>query len=258
MYIQSAFPSDISTYTKRFERMAIYGAEIVQQDIKCGLTLREEVNDNLSSELVERLRNLIGPLRDEEIFRDRLVHILTRYRRYLAVAKTVMRKERRKQFSTLLSKAQGFLIAVDALHPEVRQSLETVLDAQTLDERWEGFDFFDLEQPVPSHDDSLDQMQSLTRNIIEACHMELKLLDESKSEKRGSRKPSLDQLLIDLVELFEAETGQPAVSSCYRDETSEDGYNGKFFNMTKTLLDEIDPGSYDTSAALGIRILRLI
>ncbi|CUK08273.1 hypothetical protein RUE5091_03059 [Ruegeria denitrificans] len=228
------------------------------EDIECGLTIREEVDQNLSGELIDRMRNLIEAQRDETVFRDRLVHVLTRYQRYLAVTKTVMRKERRKQISALLGKAQGFLVTMEALHPEVRQSLESVLDANTLDDRWEGYDFFDLDQPIPSHDDTLDQAQSMTRKIIEACHLELDLLDESKSDKRGSRKPSLDQLLIDLAGLFEAETEQPAASNCYRDETSKDAYNGKFFNMAKTLLDEIDPGSYDTSAALGIRILRVI
>lgn len=227
-------------------------------EIDFGMTLRDEVNADLSDELVARVRDLIGAQRTETLFRDRLVHILTRYEVYLAGTKTTTRNEVRKQISSLQKKAQGLLHVLEALQPEIRQSLEGRLNALTEDNRWEGFDFFDTNQPLPQDDNSLQLAKSACGNIVEACFLELELLEETRTSKRGSRNPALDQLLIDLAALYETETGHLARSQCYRDETSEDGYGGRFYCMAKAVLDEVVQGSYETPAALGIRILRLL
>lgn len=222
------------------------------------VSLRDQVKAGLSDALIEWLYEHLESQRDPDAFRDRLVHLLTRYEHYLAGTKTATRNDYRKQISTLQSKAQGLLTALDDLHPEIRQSLEGQFNELTHDTRWTGVDVFDLDQPLPDDDDSLQQATTATRRIIDACRLEIEFLEGTRGAKKGSRNPALDQLIIDLAALYETETGLAARSHCYRDETSENDYNGKFFCMVKLVLDSYAPKSYETPAALGIRILRTL
>ncbi|MCK8462839.1 hypothetical protein MUY35_03130 [Aliiroseovarius sp. S1339] len=222
------------------------------------MSSREEIAERVSDEIVDRLHQLIEGQREIHLFKDRLVHFLTRYERYLANTPQVTRKERRTQVSRLRDKTSGFLSALTELHDQVVRDINTQLDHITHDDRWEGFDFFNKDQDLPPTDETLEQAKLACERILEVCHGELDHLNSTKGVKKGSLNPSLDQMLIDLAALYETETGHSARSHCYRDETAKDEFNGKFFLMAKAFLDEFVPGSFGTPIALGNRINRVL
>lgn len=225
--------------------------------IQSGMSLREEVEADLPDELVERFHGIIAAPRDPSQFRERLVHILTRYELYSVNAKATRKNDRRKQFTKLHDKASEFLKALDALGPDVVCSLEGALEAVTAD-KWDKWSFESDDSPVPEDDYSLEQARVAATRIMHACQVELDVLDATKGQGKKSGSPALEQFLIDLGALYESQTGCSAKSHCYRDETSEDEYNGKFFILAKAILDAYAPKSYATPAALGIRIVRLL
>ena len=65
------------------------------------MNTREEIAATVPDELVERLHQLIEGQRETYLFKDRLVHFLIRYKRYLANTPKVTRKERRAQVARL-------------------------------------------------------------------------------------------------------------------------------------------------------------
>lgn len=221
------------------------------------MSLREEVNADLTSELVERLRQIMASQRPEGVFRTRLVTILMHYER-LSIGKVELtRNERRKHISKLHTKAHAFLSALGTTHPEIKGTIQTNLNVVTSDARWKGWSL-ESGAPIPEDDKSLEEAKTTARNILAACQIELDLLEETKGAKKGSADPALDQLLVDLGAFFETETGLAARSNCYRDPSAEEEYGGKFFHATKMILDEYARGGYGTPAALGIRILRVL
>ncbi|MCK0143149.1 hypothetical protein [Aliiroseovarius sp. F20344] len=222
------------------------------------MSSREEIADRVSDEIVDRLHQLIEGRREIHLFKDRLVHFLIRYERYLANTPQITRKERRTQVSRLRDKTAGFLSALAQLHDEIERDLNSQLDHLTHDERWEGFDFLNKNKGLPPEDDTLQQAKRASERILEVCQAELDHLETTKGVKKGSLNPALDQILVDLAALFETETGLPAHSQCYRDETASDEFSGKFFHMAKAILDEFLPDSFGTSIALGRRINRVI
>ena len=117
---------------------------------------RKQIDAELPDRLVDSLRDLIGAQRSRQLFRDRLVHVLTRYEVYKAATKTATRNEYRKQLSNLQEKAQGFLVAIRALHPEVRQTLNGHLDTMTWESRFEGFDLLDEKSVWPDDDSGFE------------------------------------------------------------------------------------------------------
>ncbi len=222
------------------------------------MSSREEIAAKVSDEIVGRIHQLIEGQRETYLFKDRLVHFLVRYERYLANTPQVTRKARRVQVSRLRDKTSGLLSALAELHDEVVRDFNTQLDHLTHEERWEGFDVFDMKQKLPSNDNTLDQAKSACERILEVCRGEIDHFNSIKGAKKGSLHPSLDQMLIDLAALYETETGHPAKSHCYRDETTEDEFNGKFFLMAKVFLEEFIPDSFGTPIALGRRINRVL
>ncbi|MHA6266578.1 hypothetical protein ACXYMP_06905 [Aliiroseovarius sp. CAU 1755] len=222
------------------------------------MSSREKIAERVSDEIVDRLHQLIEGQREIHLFKDRLVHFLTRYERYLANTPQVTRKERRTQVSRLRDKTSGFLSALAELHDEVIRDFDTQLDHLTHDERWEGFDFLNKDQDLPSGDETLKQARVACERILEVCRGELDRLDTTKGARKGSLNPSLDQMLVDLAALYETETGHSARSHCYRDETAKDEFNGRFFLLAKALLDEFVPGSFGTPIALGRRINQVL
>ncbi|NDW54254.1 hypothetical protein [Aliiroseovarius sp. PrR006] len=222
------------------------------------MNTREEIAATVPDELVERLHQLIEGQRETYLFKDRLVHFLIRYERYLANTPKVTRKERRAQVSRLRDKTSGFLNALADLHDDVESDIKFQLNELTHEERWEGFDFFDSDQGLPPDDETLEQVRLTCERILEVCQDEIDHLDTTKGVKKGSLNPSLDQMLIDLAALYETETGHSAKSHCYRDETVEDEFNGKFFQMSKAFLEEFAPDSFSTPVALGRRIDRVL
>lgn len=222
------------------------------------MTLREEIAARVSDAFVQNLHQLIEAQCDTSQFKDRLVHFLVRYERYLASTPAVTRNERRVQISRLHDKASGFLIALGNLHPEIVGRISAQLNELTHQGRWEGFDVFDLEQSLPPDDDTLHVARLACERIRQACKLELDFLDATKGAPKGSTNPSLDQIIIDLAALYEIETGNSAMSHCYRDATVEDEFNGKFFLMTKVFLEECAPDLVTTPIALGKRIHRVL
>ncbi|MYM55192.1 hypothetical protein [Thalassovita mangrovi] len=227
------------------------------EDFEDGISLREEVEDSLPSELVEALHTSMGAQRPIDRFSNDLIRLLTRYERYQVAFHATPKKERRAQLTKLRDKASQFIDAVNALSQDVSRAVETNLVAVTYDPSNEVWSF-ESDEPFPDDDQSIADAQEAAENIIAACQMELDLFDETKGAKRTSSKPALDQLLCDLAALYETETKRPAKSQCYRDELTEEGYNGAFFTMAKLLLDSYEPRSYGTPEALGIRILRVL
>lgn len=222
------------------------------------MSLREKVAAKVSDEVVERLHQLIEAHRDTSLFKDRLVHFLIRYERYLANTPDVTRKERCAQITRLHDKASGFLTALGDLHEEVEGDINSHLNELTHDDRWEGFDVFDVEQNLPPDDDTIQVAKLACEKIREACMVELNHLYETKGAKKGSMNPSLDQIIIDLAALYETETGYSAKSHCYRDVTVVGEFNGKFFLMAKVFLEEFAPDALSTPIALGKRIHRVL
>lgn len=218
---------------------------------------RKQIDAELPDRLVDSLRDLIGAQRSRQLFRDRLVHVLTRYEVYNAATKTATRNEYRKQLSKLQEKAQGFLVAIRALHPEVRQTLNGHLDTMTWESRFEGFDLFDEKSVWPDDDSSFELAEEATKKIIESCHGEIGFLNSTKGAKKMSANPALDQLLIDLAALYETETDNPAKSHCYYTDI-DGGYGGPFFKMAQTVLDEFVRVPLTSESALGNRIKRLL
>ena len=221
------------------------------------ISLRDEVEADLSEELVSSLHALIGAEAELAQFRQDLIRVLTRYELNRETTTSTPKKERRAQLTKLRDKASQLIEAMNALAPDVTRALDTNLSAVTEEARWDGWSF-DSDEPLPGDDQSVADAQQAAENIIAACQMELDLFTETKGEKKGSANPALDQLLGGLAALFEDETDRLAHSQCYRDDICEDGYNGAFFVMAKRLLDGYAPRSYGTPAALGIRILRVL
>jgi hypothetical protein len=222
------------------------------------MTLREEIAASVSDAFVQNLHQLIEAQCDTSHLKDRLVHFLVRYERYVANTPTVTRNERRVQISRLHDKASGFLMALENLHPEIIGGISAQLNNLTLDERWENFDSFDPERRLPPDDDTLKAAKLACERIRKACKLELDLLQATKGAPKGSMNPSLDQIITDLAALYEIETGNSAMSHCYRDATVEDEFNGKFFLMTKVFLEEFAPDLVTTPIALGKRIHRVL
>ncbi|NIY79488.1 hypothetical protein HCZ23_08385 [Celeribacter sp. HF31] len=221
------------------------------------ITLRGEVEADLSEDLIASLHAVIGAEAELAQFRSDLVRILTRYELYRETTNTTPKKERRAQLTKLRDKASQLIEAMDALAPDVTRALDTNLAAVTEERRWEGWSL-DSDEPVPNDDQSVADAQRAAENIITACQMELDLFAETKGAKKGSANPALDQLLSDLAELYEIETGSAAKSQCYRDETAADEFNGKFFHMAQAILDDYAPESFSTPVALGRRIQRVL
>lgn len=214
---------------------------------------REEIDAKLSDTLVENLRQLISAKRDASLFRDRLVHVLYRYERIKSGACNTPRKERRAEIAKLYRTTEKFVKVLNQLPQDAIRSLSSGM-AVLADS--EGFEAVSLEQrlPEPGEDTSLQDAEAAARNILAACQMELDYFNITKGAKKGSAKPALDQLIIDLAALYETETGNDANSHSYRDVTVEDEFNGKFYQMTKALLDCSAPEDFGTPIALGRRI----
>lgn len=227
------------------------------EELGDSITLRGEVEADLSEDLVASLHAVIGAEAELAQFRSDLVRVLTRYELNRETTISTPKKERRAQLTKLRDKASQLIEAMNALAPDVTRALDTNLSAVTEETRWDGWSF-DSDEPVPGDDQSVADAQHAAENIIAACQMELDLFTKTKGEKKGSANPALDQLLSDLAALFEDETDRFAHSQCYRDDLCADGYNGAFFAMAKQLLDGYAPRSYGTPAALGIRILRVL
>lgn len=233
---------------------------------------REIVDATLSEESVENLRAIIGAKREAHLFRERLITFLLRYQNYLAGTPTLMRKERRAQLSRLYDRTEKFLSALSELHPEIKSDLQPTLNYKPFEE--DGIErvfisFEDGEERInfteaflkeleEEDTDHLKDAQVLGSKILNACTVQLEVLEESKGAKKGSSNPSLDQMIIDLAALYETETDHSALSHCYRDDIVEDGYSGKFFVMTKTFLDEFLPEIVSSPVALGKRIERIL
>lgn len=226
-------------------------------DFDGGMTLREEVDADLDDDLVNALHASLNAQSDETIFRNNLVRVLTRYELYREHTVITPKKERQSQISKLKAKASQMIEVIDSLAPDVEQTLETGLSAVTEETRWAGWEF-DSDEPVPADHMSLRDTRNTAENIVSACELELEHLAETKGRIKGSTNPALDQLLINLAAIFEAETGRAAQSQCYRDDHVDELYNGAFFVMVKRLLDSYAPRNYDTPGALGIRILRVL
>lgn len=230
----------------------------MQEKIEPAMSTRDEVEADLSENLVVMVRQQIGACGDAVQFRNRLVHILTRYEVYLAGTKVVPRNEQRKQLTKLHDKSVAFLTALDGLHPEVRGVIQSALSQYFFKEQLNKFSIWDDRLSLDAEDSSIEDTEISVKKIIKACCAELDFLEKTKGAKKKSKSPALDQLLIDLAALYEAETGRSAKAQCYRDEVSEGGYSGKFFFMAKSVLDDYDPKGYSTPGALGIRIQRVL
>jgi hypothetical protein len=218
-------------------------------------TPRDMVREVLTNERVAWIRSCMQFKTDADTFRYDLSRVLTRYEIEKERANRSTKKSRRTSLMKLHDGASRFLLALNKLPLDVSDNIESSLDVITHDERWEGWEFFS-DDPMPDDDDSLKVSQIAVRKIIAACQSELEFLDEIKGQPKGSANPALDHLIVELSCIFEHTTGLVPDSYCYRDETSEDEYNGSFYQMVKVILDEFAPKDYGTPGALGIRIVR--
>ncbi len=214
---------------------------------------RGEIHASLTDDLIEQLRALIGAQREVDLFRDRLVHILTRYEIYAVHAHATRKNDRRNQLTKLRDKAAAFMAALDTLNKDVKGGVQGSLETITPD-KWENWT---LNEPLPKDDPSLEQGALAAARIKQASSRELEILDASKGEKKTSKHLGLDQLLIDLASLYEAETDKTARSQCYYSDFDEN-YTGPFFEMALTVLNAHAAGAYSSSSALGKRIGRVL
>lgn len=219
---------------------------------------REKTGALCSDELIERLHQLIDGQRETILFRDRLTIILKRYERNQARFPKVTRKDRREQVTRLRDKAANLSHAISNLHDEVSLSIGTNLIELTYQKSREEIDTLSSKLELSIDDETLNNAKQSCERIKAACHIEIDLLDKSKGAKRGSQNPSMDQLIIDLAALYETETRHSAQSHCYRDDSSKERFNGKFFHLVKALLDEVAPANIGTTIALGKRINRVL
>lgn len=191
------------------------------------------------------------------LFHDRLVHILTRFETYHLRKPQVTQKERGKQLTNVKDKAEKLLAALNALHPEVTQSLDVTSHGIRQNKIWEEFDVFDEAAPEIGEDDCASSCVTAVSDVIASCSEELSQFEGTKGSKRSSDNPERDQLISDLADLYETESGLDQAAN-YRSPTAEAGYEGGLFLLTKSLLDAYAPRSYSSAEALGKRIERIL
>ncbi|EKE73255.1 hypothetical protein [Celeribacter baekdonensis] len=230
----------------------------MSDDSQDGMTLRQEVEADLTEDLSQRLHKLIDARTDLGLFRERLIHILTRYETYEIRKPKVTRKARKSQIENLKDKAEKFLAAASALHPQTEQSIDHSIGSEKLRAHWHKFGVLNLDAPDVSESDGMSDCTNAVSEVIAACDDELRQLDETKGEGRKSSNPEVDQLISDLADIYATES-QLGKSPIYPSETSEDGYEGGLYLLTKVLLQEYAPTNYASCAdGLGQRIRRVL
>ena len=228
------------------------------EEMSEGMTLRDEVEADLSEDLSQRLHALIDARTDPTLFRERLVHILTRYETYALRKPKVTRKERKKQLAHLKDKAEKLLTAANELHPQIEEALDHTISSNRLSKHWDEFGVLNPDAPPLSDDDCFADCTTAISELISACDHELRVLEETKGGGRKSSNPDVDQLISDLSDLYETES-QLEKSPIYPSETSEDGFEGGLYLLTKVLLKEYAPNKYAHCAdGLGDRIRRVL
>lgn len=219
------------------------------------LSIRDHVDAVITVELAQKLLTDMTTETDVEIFRSDLVRAFTRYKRLKTSLERTKKKAKRVHLTKVRDTANRFIFDLKALPRDIYGELQDGLDRLTDEERYEGWDFFSGD-PMPESDDSLHVIELAARNIIAASQAALDEMYSSKGQPRGSESPELDQLIVELSDIFEALTGLSAESQCYREEYSNDDYGGKFYKMVKASLDAFADQDYKTPAGLGMRILR--
>ena len=157
------------------------------------------------------------------------------------------RKERGKQLANVKDKADKLLAARNALHPQVAQSLDVTSHGSLQNKIWEEFDVFDEAAPKISEDDCISNCVTAVPDVMTACSGELSQLEGTK---RTSDNPARDQLISDLADLYETESGLDQAAN-YRSPTAEDGYEGGLFLLTISLLNAYAPRSLNRSGFIG-------
>lgn len=221
------------------------------------MSIREEVEADFPTSISAEIAKNIGYKSDPQFLHSDIIRNLIRYELEKERQRVMTKSAQRKSLMKLHGSARQFLNALDNLPVDILKIVRGNLKALTEQKRWEGWTF-ETNQPIPADDDSLALARACLRNVAAACELELDILEETKGQSKGSRAPALDYLIVNLALLFESNTDLSATSQCYRDQTSEDDYNGKFYNMVKMVMDFYAPRSYGTSAGLGIRIIRTL
>ncbi|UXX82213.1 hypothetical protein [Roseovarius pelagicus] len=224
---------------------------------------RSEVSARLSGEVVSKLHDRFSFSTDLGDFRERLVHILSRFERRRSIAHQPLKKVRRKLFMNVEKATSQLLETPEDLSAYLLENLVYQMKYDALDDWLKSTSsIFDTDPPPSPTLDETERFLKLLHRASKQMLVDLDFKPESNPEEEVetnqaySRAP-LDDLITDVQGTLQHHNSGKNSATCYYNAIKGE-YCGALYEFTKLLLDSYAPDSYFSNAALGKRITRVL